>query len=159
MTTHNLLAGRRLLLFGVSAAAAAAIAGRSVKAATEPAQRSVEVWKSTDCTCCDGWVRHIRASGFAVSVHEVDDITPVKQARGVPQELWSCHTAVSEGYVLEGHIPAPDLKRLLAERPQAKGLAVPGMEPSSPGMDQPGQAYAVILFGSPGGNRTYARHA
>jgi hypothetical protein len=158
MTAQNLLTGRRLLLFGISAAAAA-VAGRSVMAATDAGQRSVEVWKSTDCTCCEGWVRHISSSGFVATVHETEDIDAVKQARGIPQALWSCHTAVSEGYVLEGHVPAPDIKRLLAERPQAKGLAVPGMEPSSPGMDQPGQAYAVILFGAPGGNRTYARHA
>ena len=118
----------------------------------------VEVWKDPSCGCCEGWVRHMRAEGFGVAVHEVADVRPVKAANGVAEALWSCHTAVVDGYVVEGHVPAADVRRLLAERPRAKGLSAPGMPPSSPGMDMPGTPYEVVLFGAPGGERVWARH-
>jgi hypothetical protein len=149
-------AGRRGLLrlalaavalpFGMAGAARAAPAGR------------VEVWQDPGCGCCEGWVRHLREAGFEVLVHHVADVRPAKRAGGVPEALWSCHTALVEGYVVEGHVPAADLRRLLAERPRARGLSAPGMPPSSPGMDIPGTPYAVILFGAPGGDRVWARH-
>ena len=82
----------------------------------------------------------------------------IKRARGVPDDLQSCHTAVVDGYVIEGHVPASDIVRLLAERPQARGLAAPGMPASAPGMDEPGEPYAVVLFGTPAGDRVYAQH-
>jgi hypothetical protein len=82
----------------------------------------------------------------------------VKAAKGVPDTLMSCHTAVVDGYVVEGHVPASDIRRLLAERPKAKGLSAPGMPQSSPGMDMPGQPYDVIVFGTPEGNKVYSRH-
>ena len=85
-------------------------------------------------------------------------MVPVKAASGVPEALWSCHTAVVDGYVVEGHVPAADARRLLAERPPAKGLSAPGMPPSSPGMDIPGTPYEVVAFGAPGGERVWARH-
>jgi hypothetical protein len=82
----------------------------------------------------------------------------IKRARGVPDDLQSCHTAVIDGYIIEGHVPANDVVRLITERPAAKGLSVPGMPASAPGMDQPGEPYTVILFGLSGGNRTFAQH-
>ncbi|HYH22203.1 MAG TPA: DUF411 domain-containing protein [Azospirillum sp.] len=119
----------------------------------------VEVWKAASCGCCAGWVKHMEAEGFAVRVHEVDDVDPVKRANGVPDALGSCHTAVVDGYVLEGHVPAADVKRLLIERPKAKGLSVPGMPQDAPGMDmKTGQPYEVVLFGDSGGASVYARH-
>lgn len=118
----------------------------------------IVVWKDANCGCCEGWVRHMREAGFSVMVRDTDNMEVVKQARGVPDSLWSCHTAVIDGYVVEGHVPAPDVVRLLAERPAARGLAVPGMPASAPGMDQPGEPYSVVLFGAPGGDRTYAQH-
>lgn len=147
--------GRREAL-GLLATAVAAL-GVSGAATAAPATR-VEVWKDPSCGCCEGWVRHMRAAGFEVKVREVADVQPVKLARGVPDALQSCHTAVIEGYVVEGHVPAPDVRRLLAERPQAKGLSAPGMPPSAPGMDMPGTPYEVVLFGAPDGDRTWARH-
>src|SRR5690349_15456351 len=141
----GLLAGA-MAAFGASGAATAASATR------------VEVWKDPSCGCCEGWVRHMRAAGFEVAVREVADVRPVKAARGVPEALQSCHTAVMEGYVVEGHVPATDVRRLLAERPQAKGLSAPGMPPSAPGMDMPGTPYEVVLFGGADGDRTWARH-
>lgn len=147
--------GRREAL-GLLAAALSAF-GASGAATAAPATR-VEVWQDPSCGCCEGWVRHLRAAGFEVIARKVADVQPVKAARGVPEALWSCHTAVVEGYVVEGHVPAADIRRLLAERPQAKGLSAPGMPPSAPGMDMPGTPYEVVLFGAPDGDRSWARH-
>lgn len=126
---------------------------------TAPASaQEVEVWKSPTCGCCEGWVKHMQSSGFSLKVHTIDDVDPVKAAKGVPDTLMSCHTAVVDGYVIEGHVPAGDIRRLLSERPRARGLSAPGMPQSAPGMDNPGQPYDVILFGAPDGSKVYARH-
>jgi hypothetical protein len=118
----------------------------------------VEVWKSESCGCCGGWVDHMRAAGFTVKVHEVDDMQPVKRARGVPEALGSCHTSVVDGYVIEGHVPADDVRRLLAERPVAIGLTAPGMPQDAPGMDmKTGQRYEVLVFGKDE-TAVFARH-
>jgi hypothetical protein len=105
-----------------------------------------------------GWVRRMRGAGFDVDAHDVADVEAVKRAKGVPPALWSCHTARVGGYVVEGQVPAADLRRLLTERPRARGLSAPGMPASAPGMDAPGQPYEVVLFGAPGGDRVFARH-
>lgn len=140
------------------ALAAALLPGAGAGAARAAPAMRVQVWKDPTCGCCEGWVRHMRAAGFDVAVHEVADVRPVKSANGVPGALWSCHTAVVGGYVVEGHVPAADVRRLLAERPLAKGLSAPGMPPSAPGMDMPGTPYDVVLFGASGGDRGWARH-
>lgn len=119
---------------------------------------TVTVSKDPNCGCCVGWAEHLRVSGFAVDVRDVTDLAPVKARLGVPGDLAACHTAEVGGYVIEGHVPASAIRRLLREKPQAKGLAVPGMPTGSPGMEVPGSApeeYAVILFGAT--RRTYAR--
>nr|WP_264185409.1 DUF411 domain-containing protein [Roseicella aerolata] len=118
----------------------------------------IEVWKDANCGCCEGWVRHLQRAGFAAQARDVADMAAVKRAHAVPEPLWSCHTALLEGYVIEGHVPAGDLRRLLAERPAARGLSAPGMPASAPGMDIPGEPYDVILFGAPEGERLFARH-
>jgi hypothetical protein len=118
----------------------------------------VVVWKDASCGCCNGWVDHMRHSGFHVAAQDSGNMVAIKKARGVPEALQSCHTAVIDGYVIEGHVPAADIMRLIKERPKAKGLAVSGMPASAPGMDQPGEPYTVILFGAPAGDRTYAQH-
>ena len=87
------------------------------------------------CGCCTGWVKHMEASGFEVKTHDIEDVDPVKRANGVPEPLHSCHTATVGGYVIEGHVPADDVKRLISERPKARGLSVPGMPADAPGMD------------------------
>lgn len=113
------------------------------------AQRAeqVTVYKSPTCGCCRDWVAHMRANGFRVETHEMADVTPLKRKLGVPPEVYSCHTAMVGGYVLEGHVPASDVWRLLREKPKAKGLAVPGMPIGSPGMEQgPPQPYTTIVF-------------
>lgn len=118
------------------------------------------VTKDPSCGCCGGWVDHVRAAGFTVEVIETPQVNRVKARLGVPDELASCHTAEVGGYVIEGHVPAAEVKRLLAEKPEARGLAVPGMPMGSPGMEMDGMApdtYEVVLFG-PAGRRTFARY-
>jgi len=117
--------------------------------AAEPAPM-LKVWKDPGCGCCSGWVEHLRRSGFAVEAIDTADLAAVKTALGVPAELASCHTAKIETYVIEGHVPAAAIRRLLAERPAGLGLAVPGMPIGSPGMEGgTPQPYDVVLFGAP----------
>lgn len=118
----------------------------------------VAMWNDPACGCCAGWARHMRAAGFSVHAIAVTDMAAIKTAHGVPDDLRSCHTAVVDGYVIEGHVPTSDIARLLDERPDAKGLAVPGMPASAPGMDQPGAPYSVTLFGGSAGRRIFADH-
>jgi len=102
----------------------------------DSAKTAVEVWKDPNCGCCVDWVSHMEQNGFAVTVHETGNAA--KRAElGMPENLGSCHTALVEGYVIEGHIPAEDIRKLLEEKPDAIGLAVPGMPLGSPGMDGP----------------------
>lgn len=121
----------------------------------------VTVYKDPNCGCCSKWVDHLRANGFAVKSHDVQDVTPYEVRHGVPQHLGACHTAVVEGYAIEGHVPAQDIKRLLQERPNVQGLAVPGMPVGSPGMEHPGgikHPYAVVTFDKTGKTTVYAEH-
>jgi hypothetical protein len=149
---------RRAVMIGASVAGLGSIAWWAAGGTGGSGLPAVNVWKAASCGCCGGWITHMRRAGFAVSVHELDDVQPVKERQGVPEELQSCHTAVVAGYVIEGHVPAGDIRRLLEERPGAKGLAVPGMPSSAPGMDGPREPYEVTLFGGPSGNRRYAVH-
>jgi hypothetical protein len=120
----------------------------------------VIVSKDPSCGCCSGWVDHLKTAGFPVEVHETAGVNRVKARLGVPDALASCHTAEVGGYVIEGHVPAEAIKRLLTEKPQAKGAAVPGMPVGSPGMEVEGvenDTYDVVLFG-PAGQKTFARY-
>ncbi|MSP49015.1 MAG: DUF411 domain-containing protein [Alphaproteobacteria bacterium] len=119
----------------------------------------VTVWRDPSCGCCEGWVKHMRGHGFRVRVVAAADLAPIKARHGIPDALQSCHTAAVDGYVLEGHVPAPAVIRLLTERPRAKGLAVPGMPLSSPGMDAGVDHYDVVLFGlSDGTTKVFESH-
>ncbi len=116
------------------------------------------VYKDPSCSCCYAWARYLTAEGFTVRVIETANVNAVKARFGVPDKLASCHTAEISGYAIEGHVPAPAIMRLLAEKPTAKGLAVPGMPAGSPGMDGGSrETYEVILFGD-SGQKTYARY-
>ena len=122
----------------------------------------VEVWKDPNCGCCADWVRHLQDHGFAVKVNESGN-SAMRAKLGIPQRLGSCHTALVGGYAVEGHVPATDIRRLLAERPQAVGLTVPGMPVGSPGMDGPAyggrrDAYDVLLVLKDGRARTFASY-
>src|SRR5437867_1753413 len=120
----------------------------------------IDVYKSPTCGCCGNWVEHLRANGFTVKVNEVADTTSFRAKGRVPAALASCHTAFVEAYVVEGHVPALDIRRLLAERPKALGLAAPGMPAGSPGMDAPhASGYDVLLFDAGGATRVYHAYA
>ncbi|MBI1383430.1 MAG: DUF411 domain-containing protein [Rhizobiales bacterium] len=121
----------------------------------------IEVWRQPGCGCCLKWVDHLRAAGFEVVVDEARSMSAVTLRKSVPEPLRSCHTAKVAGYLVEGHVPAQDIARLLAERPPVAGLAVPGMPIGSPGMEVPGQSaepYDVIAFGADGQTTVYSSH-
>jgi hypothetical protein len=121
----------------------------------------VQVYKSPTCGCCANWVKHLQDAGFATRVTEMDDLSQVKSKNGVPGAAQSCHTATVDGYVIEGHVPAADVKRLLKDRPAVLGLAVPGMPIGSPGMEVPGvkaASYNVMSFDRAGKLAVYASH-
>jgi hypothetical protein len=125
---------------------------------THAASWSISVSKNPNCGCCNGWVSHLRSAGFSVTVVDTDDLSALKARLGVPQDLASCHTAEVNGYVVEGHVPADAIVRLLREAPRAKGLAVPGMPVGSPGMEGgTPEDYEVVLFGD-NGRSTFARY-
>ena len=112
---------------------------------------AILVHKDPGCGCCVGWVRHLEDAGFAVTAEETADLEVVRKRLGVPADLAACHTAEIAGYVIEGHVPASAIRRLLKERPDATGLAVPGMPAGSPGMEgRTPQRYNVVLFGATG---------
>ena len=120
----------------------------------------VEVYKNPSCGCCGAWADHMRAAGFAVTLHAVDFPGAIRRQHGLPDRFASCHTALVDGYVVEGHVPAAEVKRLLASRPRAVGLAVPSMPPSSPGMDVPGRQdpYEVFLVDAQGHETVWASY-
>lgn len=119
----------------------------------------ITVYKSASCGCCRKWVDHIKAAGFAVTARDTEDIDQVKRMMGVPAALASCHTGLVAGYVVEGHVPADLVRKLVLEKPKGvKGLAVPGMPQGSPGMETGVKdAYDVVAFDRSGTTRVYAR--
>jgi hypothetical protein len=125
------------------------------------ADNEVTVYKTATCGCCGKWVDHLKANGFQVTVHEVEDTAEYSRKHGVPDSARSCHLGVTNGYAIEGHVPAAEIQRLLKERPKAKGLAVPGMPIGSPGMDFPGGPpgrYAVVMIGEDGKLSVYQQY-
>ncbi|HSW28550.1 MAG TPA: DUF411 domain-containing protein [Longimicrobiales bacterium] len=129
----------------------------SAEARTTAPLPTVLVYKTESCGCCNAWVDHLRAAGFTVDTRNVVDLMSVKRDAGVPASHASCHTALVDGYVVEGHVPADQIERLLAERPEVAGLAVPGMPVGSPGMEGPGaKPYQVLAFGRQGESSVYA---
>lgn len=123
------------------------------------AKSTIKVTKDPNCGCCEDWADHLRKEDFTVNVVESAKLNQLKARLGVPADLRSCHTAEVDGYIIEGHVPAKAIRRLLTERPQVRGLAVPGMPVGSPGMEiegRPAETYSVIAFG-PAGQKIYAR--
>ncbi len=119
----------------------------------------VEVYKSAYCGCCTAWVEHLKTNGFTVKVQDVANPSDYREKFGMPQELGSCHTGMVQGYAIEGHVPAAEIKRLLAERPNAKGLAVPAMPMGSPGMEGSRKdPYDVMLVQANGRNSVYKHY-
>lgn len=119
------------------------------------------VHRHLSCGCCGGWVEHMRAAGFSVQVNNVQDVMAPKRRLGVPDNQASCHTTEVGGYVVEGHVPASDILKLLRDKPRARGLVLPGMPLGSPGMEVPdgsAQAYTVQLLGLDGSLRDFSQH-
>jgi hypothetical protein len=132
-----------------------------VACASSAAAATLDVIKTPTCGCCSVWVERMKAAGFIVKARNVEDTGPVAKAAGVPDALRSCHTAKIGGYVIEGHVPAADIRRLLAQKPRgAVGLSVPGMVAGSPGMEVPGRndRYQVMLIMRDGKHKVWATH-
>lgn len=130
----------------------------SLAAAADPVE--ITVFKTASCGCCQGWVEHMRGNGFDVTPRDLQwsELSSLKSHHHVPANLHSCHTAVVDGYIVEGHVPADIVKRLLIERPEAIGISAPGMPAASPGMDIPsGGPYDVLIFDASGGTQLYQR--
>ena len=125
-----------------------------------PAQGpAMTVYKTPTCGCCAKWVDHMKAAGFKVQVQDMDDLTEIKQASGVPVKIRTCHTAVVANYVVEGHVPADLVQKVLTEKPKMTGIAVPGMPIGSPGMESGNEKapYDVLLFDKSGKTTVYAK--
>lgn len=138
----------------VLAAVPATACSRPAKAA------EINVYKSPYCGCYGACVDNLKVSGLNVLIHDMEDVTPIARKAGVPDKARSCHTAIVDGYFVEGHVPAPDIRKLLRERPKARGIAVPGMPIGSPGMEQGDkrQAYNTLIIDRTGAARIFARH-
>lgn len=131
-----------------------ALAGGVVSAA-----ETVIVYKTPDCGCCIRWMAHLQAHGFTVEGRNVDSLAPIRRQHGVSAEIEACHTALVDGYVIEGHVPAADIRRLLNERPRVTGLAVPDMPVGSPGMEGPNpEPYEVLTFEPNGRTQVFSSH-
>ena len=144
-----------------SAVAPAAQVIQATPDATPVALPRMAVHRTPSCGCCSVWIEHMKDAGFEVDVHDMVDMGPVKERLGVPYTKGSCHTAEVGGYLIEGHIPAADIKRLLEERPDARGLVLPGMPLGSPGMEVPEgqqQPYTVELVRRDGTTEPFAQH-
>lgn len=159
---------RDFLRSSLGAAIGASVAGSMFSplgAQAQPAQPALPVmtvYKSASCGCCKLWVDHASASGFTVKTVDTEDLGAVKRDMGIPASLQSCHTVVVGSYVIEGHVPAADVKRMLSLKPKVRGLAVPGMPAGSPGMEQGSPAnydrYDVIAFAADGKQSVFATH-
>lgn len=149
---------KRRSLLSTLAAWATGAAALPVAAATP--LPPIQVYKNVGCGCCSAWADHLRRAGFTVTETEVADTAVMRRRVGLPERFAGCHTAVVAGYVVEGHVPADDVKRLLATKPDAIGLSVPGMPAGSPGMETDGRrdAYQVLLIDGNGRERVFSRH-
>ncbi|PSJ44459.1 metal-binding protein [Zobellella endophytica] len=116
------------------------------------------VYKSESCGCCQGWVEHMEEAGFDIEVINTDNLAPIKARAGLKPGMASCHTAMIDGYVIEGHVPAADVKQLLEQKPAVRGLTIPGMPQSAPGMDIPGTPYEVLSFDEQGNTAVFNRY-
>jgi hypothetical protein len=142
-------------------AAGSVLLGAGARWSLALAATPIAVYKSRTCGCCTKWVDHLQANGFTPTVRDEEQMDELKDEMGIPSAVRSCHTAVVGGYLIEGHVPAGDIQRLLAKRPKVAGLAVPGMPSRSPGMAQPGEpegGYDVLAFQSDGSTQLFASH-
>ncbi len=154
---------RRAFLTRTIGLVAVGVAGSQalLHAVSDAAEPTITIYKSKTCGCCGKWVDHLKANGFKTIVHDREEMDEVKDWLGVPKDLRSCHTGQVGAYLVEGHVPAADIKALLAKKPKVAGLAVPGMPMGSPGMEMPGRkadAYEVLSFTAKGKTAVFAKH-
>jgi hypothetical protein len=149
----------RRTLFSLAGGCLTLFLGRGFAGKAQASPAVIDVARSPTCGCCEAWIEHMRAEGFTVEDRLVEDLAQLKAQLGVPASLQSCHTAVIEGYVIEGHVPAADVRRLVREKPAGIGLAVAGMPIGSPGMEMGDERepYEVVLFGA-GGQTIFAKY-
>jgi hypothetical protein len=138
---------------------ALAIAASARPPAAAAGPTTITVYKTPTCGCCAKWVEHMKANGFAPTVHDLPELSAIKAKHGIPPDLQSCHTAIVDGYVVEGHVPADVVQKMLKDRPKAAGIAVPGMPMGSPGMEQGGvkDPYDVLTFDAAGRTGVFAK--
>lgn len=154
------VSGRRSLLT-LAIAIGLAWAGNVWTAAQSTAKPQMTVYKSATCGCCKNWVEHMKANGFDVKAIDVDDIDKVKRDHGVPAAAESCHTGIVNGYVVEGHVPADAVMKMLKEKPAIAGIGVPGMPMGAPGMEMPNgqkEPYTIVAFDKAGKTTVYQKH-
>lgn len=150
---------RLLTRFGLISAVMALVVSAGISTSAQRGT-TVQVFKTPTCGCCHLWVKHLEANGFTTKVTDMEDLSGIKKKYGVPAKANSCHTAVVDGYTLEGHVPAAEVKRLLKEKPALAGLAVPGMPVGSPGMEygKTVQPYNVMSFDKTGQLKVFASY-
>ena len=154
---------RRGFVIRLSGVALTGVLGRRLAAEVRTLEKptAITVYKSKSCGCCAEWVDYLGRNGFEPTVHDEEDMDAIKAELGVPEAVRSCHTALVDKYLIEGHVPAADIKRLIAEHPKVAGLAVPGMPSHTPGMAPEGakiQGFEVVAFQLSGSTKTFARY-
>jgi hypothetical protein len=151
---------RKTFVLGAALFALALTTGAATPSLNSPpAQTRITVYKDPGCRCCKNWIEHLMKHGYGVDAKDTPAMAEVKRTLGVPDALTSCHTAVVNGYLIEGHVPAADIARLLKQKPKVAGLAVPGMPMGSPGMDGPSQQhYQVLSFDRNGKTKVFASY-
>jgi hypothetical protein len=149
----------RWLAGGAGAALLAGLTASPRLTAGQPDRLTeITVYRSPSCGCCKKWEDHLRANGFTIKDVAQDDLSDIKAESGVTGKLASCHTALVGGYVIEGHVPAADIQRLLAQKPKIVGLTAPGMPGAAPGMDTSKDPYQVLTFDAKGNTTVWAKH-
>ena len=150
----------RPFALGLSVVALALTTGAApVSPIVSPKTPTITVYKDPGCGCCKNWIEHLIKHGYRVDAKDTPGMTEVKRTLGIPDRLSACHTAVVNGYLIEGHVPASDIARLLREKPKVAGLAVPGMPMGSPGMEGPrAQHYQVLSFDKAGKTKVFASY-
>ena len=148
----------RLTHLLITAAALATVAAADPRDRRAAAPLAITVYHSPTCGCCKKWISYLQANGFTVKSIEQEDLSEIKAELGVTSKLASCHTAVIEGYVIEGHVPVADIQRLLKEKPKLAGLTAPGMPGAGPGMDMGKDPYDVLAFDASGKTTVWAKH-
>lgn len=157
---HTLVSLVILLAASLLPAGPSAAEDNGISTHANTAPPAITVYRSPTCGCCENWLEHLRSNGFAVEDHQEADMNAIKDRLGIPGAARSCHTATIDGYLIEGHVPAADIKQMLSRRPQIRGLAVPGMVVGSPGMEMGNRKdpYTVVSIGKNGELRAFREY-